>query len=89
MWLAREVVTTPQNGVFNNEVFPLLVLGGCCDNPSKWGLQQPKILRIFFGCCCDNPSKWGLQQRRFSDRIPHGGCDNPSKWDLQQQQRFR
>ena len=34
----------------------------CCDNPSKWGLQQPLTLLLSMKVSCDNPSKWDLQQ---------------------------
>ena len=56
----------------------------CCDNPSKWGLQQPTSVDIVASSSCDNPSKWGLQQHLQSMKEAKISCNNPSKLGLQQ-----
>ena len=56
----------------------------CCDNPSKWGLQQPTSVDIVASSSCDNPSKWGLQQHSAVQPMDVGCCNNPSKLGLQQ-----
>ena len=43
-------------------------VGFCCNNPSKWGLQQPKISIVARDVSCNNPSKWGLQQHDWPSR---------------------
>ena len=56
----------------------------CCDNPSKWGLQQRNAETSAVWVGCDNPSKWGLQQHTAMKLVKFICCDNPSKWGLQQ-----
>ena len=64
-------------------------LSQCCDNPSKWGLQQPRWRLGTSMERCNNPSKWGLQQLFVNKQVKEARCDNPSKWGLQQLQTLK
>ena len=77
-------VKTPRNEVWNSLETSQLEISPCCENTSKWGMEQLRKPGVFSEFSCENTSKWGMEQLATVQGYHHSSCENTSKWGMEQ-----